>query len=87
MLPLATLFAIAWSVWRGASPLGIALMTTGLLIHIALMLGLVRASVGGVGGHAEWVRERSRRPRLLESPAWLGGLVLVLAGLAVASWW
>ena len=87
MLPLVTLIAIAWSVWRGASPLGIGLMTAGLLIHVALMLRLVRASVGGVGGHAEWVREQSRRPRLLESPAWLGGLVLVLTGLAVASWW
>ena len=87
MLPLATLIAIAWSVWRGGSPLGIGLMAAGLLIHITLMLRLARASVGGVGGHAEWVRETSRRPRLLESPAWLGGLVLVLAGLAVASWW
>ena len=87
MLPLATLVAIAWSVWRGGSPLGIGLMTAGLLVHVALMLRLVRASVGGVGGHAEWVRERSRRPRLVESPAWLGGLVLVLAGLAVVSWW
>ena len=84
MLLLATVAAIAWCVWRGASLPGVALMGAGLLIHLALTLRLVRASTGGVGGHAEWVRERSARPRLERSPAWVVGLVLILLGLAVA---
>ncbi len=86
MLPLVTLVAIAWCVWHGASPLGIGLMTAGLLVHVALTLRLVWASLGGVGGHAEWVRERSRRPRLARSPAWLVGLVFILLGLFVVLW-
>jgi hypothetical protein len=84
MVLLATMAVIAWCVWRGASPLAIALMGTGLLVHLALTLRLVRASTGGVGGHAEWVRERSARPRLERSPAWVVGLVLILLGLLIA---
>jgi hypothetical protein len=84
MLLLATMAAIAWCVWRGASLPGIALMSAGLLVHLALTLRLVRASTGGVGGHAEWVRERSARPRLERSPAWVVGLVLILLGLLIA---
>ena len=84
MLLLATVAAIAWGVWRGASLLGIALMGAGLLVHVALTLRLVRASTGGVGGHAEWVRERSARPRLERSPAWVVGLLLILSGLLIA---
>jgi hypothetical protein len=84
MLLLATVIAIAWCVWRGASVLGIALMVAGLLVHVALTVRLVRASTGGVGGHAEWVRDRSARPRLERSPAWVVGLVLILIGLLVA---
>jgi hypothetical protein len=84
MLPLATLAAIVWCMWHGANPLGIALMGAGLFIHVALTLRLVQASTGGVGGHAEWVRERSRRPRLERSPAWVVGLALILLGLLIA---
>jgi len=84
MLPLATLALIAYTAYRGGSALGIGLMVAGFLVHLALGLRLVRASMGGVGGHAEWVRESSTRPRLARSPAWLIGLVLILAGLGVA---
>jgi hypothetical protein len=86
MLPLATVAAIAWAVWRGAHPLGIALMVAGLLVQVAAILRLARASAGGVGGHAEWVRERSLRARLLASPAWLTGMLLVVAGLVLGLW-
>jgi hypothetical protein len=84
VLPLVTLALIAWTAWRGGSALGIGLMAAGLLVHVALGVRMMRASMGGVGGHAEWVRESSTRPRLARSPAWLAGLVLVLAGLGVA---
>jgi hypothetical protein len=84
MLPLATLALIAWTLWRGGSPLGAALMAAGLLVHLALGLRLARTTLGGVGGHAEWLRDTSTRPRLRRSPGWLAGLALILAGLAVA---
>jgi hypothetical protein len=87
VLPLATLALIAWTAWRGGPALAIALMAAGFLVHLALGLRMMRASMGGVGGHAEWVRESSTRPRLARSPAWLAGLVLVLAGLGVALVW
>ena len=84
MIVLATLVLIAYSVWIGAACIGIALMVAGLLIHVALGLRLVRASAGGVGGHAEWVRESSTRPRLRRSPAWLLALALIIVGFALA---
>ena len=84
MLPLATLGLIAWTAWRGGPALAIALMVAGFLVHLTLGVRMMRASMGGVGGHAEWVRAASTRPRLARSPAWLVGLVLVLAGLGVA---
>ena len=86
MLPLATLVLIGYCLWHGASALGIALMVAGLVVHLALALRLARASMGGVGGHAEWVRDLSTRPRLRRSPGWLVGFVLILAGAAVAVW-
>jgi len=86
VLLLATLAAIAWCLWRGASLPGIALMGAGLLIHLALTLRLVRASTGGVGGHAEWVRDVSLRPRLGRSSAWAVGLALLAAGIALGLW-
>lgn len=86
MLQLATLALIVFYLWRGGATLGVVLMTAGLAVHVALALRLVRASTGGVGGHAEWVRETSTRARLRESPAGLVGLVLILAGLGVAIW-
>jgi len=86
VLQLATLVLIGYCVWRGGGGLGVALMAAGFLVHLALALRVVRASMGGVGGHAEWVRAASTRPRLLRSPAWLFGLALILGGLGVAMW-
>jgi hypothetical protein len=86
VLQLATLVLIAYSIWRGAPRVAIALMAAGLLVHLALMLRLARASLGGVGAHAEWVRDVATRRRLRESPAWLVGLLLILAGFAFGLW-
>jgi len=86
MLPVATLGLLAYAVWRGAGVAGIALMTVGLLVQLALTVRLVRASAGGVGGHAEWVRDASIRPRLRRNPAWLVAIGLVLVGFGVALW-
>ena len=83
MLQTATLLLIAYALWCGAPALGVALLVAGFLVQLALTLRLLRASLGGVGGHAEWVREVSTRPRLARSPAWLLALALVLSGLAV----
>jgi hypothetical protein len=78
----AVLLVVAWA--RGGGALGLGLMAVGLAVQLALVARLARASVGGVGGHAEWVRDASTRPRLARSPVWLLGAGLVLAGLAVA---
>jgi len=86
VLQLATLGLIAYSVWRGTSWLAVALMAAGFAVHLALMARFTRASLGGVGAHAEWVREVATRRRVRESPAWLVGLLLILAGLAVGLW-
>jgi hypothetical protein len=83
MILLATLALLAWALWQGA-PLGaVACLLAGLVIEVALVLRLARASTGGVGGHAEWVRERAVRPRLLQSPAWLAAMMLVVAGVGL----
>ncbi len=84
MMLLATLGLIAWALWRGAAGLAVGLMLAGFLVHLALALRLVRTLEGGVGGHAEWLRDTSVRPRVRRSPAWLVGLALILAGLALA---
>jgi hypothetical protein len=75
---------MAYTAWRGGPALAVALMAAGFVVHVALAVRMMRASMGGVGGHAEWLRDASLRPRLARSPAWLLGLVLVLAGLGVA---
>jgi len=85
LLPLA-LALIAYGLWRGTSPLGVGLMTLGFLLHLWGTLRLARATTDPVGGHAEWVRERSTRPRLAASPAWAAGVVLLVAGLALVLW-
>lgn len=86
MLLLLTVALLAYFVWRGGNPLGIGLIAAGLLVEMVLVLRLLRATVGGVGGHAEWVRDVSRRPRLQRSPGWLGAAALVIAGAAIALW-
>ncbi len=85
LLPLA-LALVAYGLWRGGSPLGVALMALGFVLHAWITLRLARATTDPVGGHAEWVRERSTRPRLLASPAWALGTALLLGGLALVLW-
>lgn len=83
MLLLLPITLLAYFAWRGGHPLGIALIAVGLIIELTLALRMLRASVGGVGGHAEWVRDVSRRPRLERNPAWLWATVLVVVGALV----
>ena len=64
--------------------LGLALLAAGVLIQVVLALRVMRATQAGVGGHAEWVRDVSVRPRLQRNPAWLLGSALVAIGAAVA---
>jgi hypothetical protein len=75
---------MAYTAWRGGPALAVAIMAAGFVVHVALAVRMMRASMGGVGGHAEWLRDASLRPRLARSPAWLLGLVLIIAGLGVA---
>jgi hypothetical protein len=85
MLPLVTLPLIVYYLWRGGALLGVLLMSAGLVVHSLMLLRIVRATAGGVGGHAEWVRDTSTRPRLARHPAWVVGIALVVAGLVVAN--
>ena len=84
MLPVAGFLLLLYCVWRGGHPVGIALLGAGVGIHVVLLLRLMRATAGGVGGHAEWVRDVSVRPRMRRSPAWLVGAALVALGASVA---
>lgn len=84
MILVATVILLACALWRDAPWGAIACMLAGLAVQVMLVLRLARATVGGVGGHAEWVRERAVRPRVMRDPAWLAGAALVLAGLM---WW
>jgi hypothetical protein len=84
MLPLAGFALLLYCLWRDGNPIGIALLAAGVLIHVVLTLRLVRATAGGVGGHAEWVRDVSTRPRMRASPAWLVGAALVAIGASLA---
>ena len=86
MIPLAALVALLLFAWRGAGPVTLALLAAGFLVTFVLSLRVLRASVGGVGGHAEWVRDVSLRPRLARSPAWAVGVGLVAAGIALGLW-
>lgn len=84
MLLLLPLILLGFFAWRGGHALGIIMICAGLVIELVLAMRLLRASVGGVGGHAEWVREVARRPRIDRDPAWLAATMLVLAGALVA---
>lgn len=84
MLPVAGFLLLLYCVWRGGHPVGVALLGLGVGIHVVLLLRLLRATAGGVGGHAEWVRDVSLRPRLRRSPAWLVGSALVALGASLA---
>jgi len=84
MILAASLLALAWLLWRGAGALAVLLVAAGVAVQIALAVRFVQATTGGVGGHAEWVRETSHRPRLARSPVWTIGAALVAAGVALA---
>ncbi len=84
MLPLSGFLLLLYCLWRGGNPIGVAVLAVGVLIHVVLLLRLMRATTGGVGGHAEWVRDVSHRPRLERSPAWLVGSALVAIGASLA---
>jgi hypothetical protein len=84
MLPLATLALIVLSAWRGVHPGALLLMAASLALQVIVLTALARASAGGVGAHAEWIRATVTRPRLRRSPAWLASVALLLAGLALA---
>ena len=62
------------------------MIALGLAIELVLALRVARASMGGVGGHAEWVRDVSKRPRLQRSPIWLWSTALVALGAVIALW-
>jgi len=84
VLPVAGFLLLLYCLWRGGNPLGIVLLASGVLVHVVLMLRLLKATAGGVGGHAEWVRDVSLRPRMRRSPAWLVGSALVALGASLA---
>ncbi len=84
MMPLLGFALLVYCVLRGGNPLGLVLLAAGVLMHVVLALRMARASTGGVGGHAEWVRDVSSRPRLERSPAWMVGAALVAVGAAIA---
>jgi hypothetical protein len=84
MLPLSGFLLLLYCLWRGGNPIGVAVLAAGVVVHVVLLLRLLRATAGGVGGHAEWVRDVSHRPRLERSPAWLVGSALVAIGASLA---
>lgn len=84
MLLLLPIVLLAYFAWQGGHVLGIVLIVVGLVIELRLVLQMVRATVGGVGGHAEWVRDVSRRPRLARDPMWSWATALVVLGWLLA---
>ena len=84
MLPILTMIALVWAVLAGARPLALGLLAAGLILQVVLTARLVRTTLGGVGGHAEWVRAMSVRPRLDRTPAWGLGIALAVAGVIAA---
>lgn len=84
MIPLVALLALLFFAWRGAGAVSLALLAAGFAASFLLSIRMLRASVGGVGGHAEWVRDVSLRPRLGSSPAWGVSLLLIVCGMLSA---
>ena len=75
---------LVWLAWRGAPAMALGFVATGWLLHVLMTARLVRAQLGGAGGHAEWVRASSLRPRIRRSPAWWWGWSLMAVGVALA---
>jgi hypothetical protein len=84
LLPILTVVALVWALVEGARPLALGLLAAGLVVQVVLTARLVRTTLGGVGGHAEWVRAMSVRPRLDRTPAWGLGIALAVAGVVAA---
>jgi hypothetical protein len=78
------MIALVWAVVERARPLALCLLAAGLIVQVVLTVRLVRTTLGGVGGHAEWVRAMSVRPRLDRTPAWGVGIALAAAGVLAA---
>lgn len=86
MIALAALALLGLFAWLGAGPLPLVLLAAGAGWSFVLSVRMLRASVGGVGGHAEWVRDVSTRPRLARSPAWGAAVALIASGAALGLW-
>ena len=84
MLVLLSCTALLFLLLTGAPIVATGLVGLGVVLQLVLVARLARATVGGVGGHAEWVRDVSRRPRLRSDPLWLAATGLVVAGLLLA---
>lgn len=84
MLIFLPILLLLWFSFRGGDPLGLALIAAGLVVEVFLVLRIMTASTGGVGGHAEWVRDVSERPRLRRHPLWFWATGLVVVGAVVA---
>ena len=84
MVPVLTTIALVWALVARARPLALGLLAAGLAVQVVLTARLMRTTLGGVGGHAEWVRAMSVRPRLDRSPAWGLGIALAVAGVVAA---
>jgi hypothetical protein len=86
MIALVGLLLLGVFAWLGAGFLPLALLATGAVWTFVLSVRMLRASVGGVGGHAEWVRDVSTRPRLSRSPAWGAAVALIATGAILGLW-
>lgn len=84
MIQIAGVALLLYCIGRGGNPIGIALLASGVVLHLVLTVRLLRVTRGAGGGHAEWVREVSDRPRARNTPAWLAGSALVAIGAVVA---
>lgn len=83
MLLLLTLAALVYGVLRDGSPAGMLLLLASALLQLYVTVRLAQATATPAGAHAEWVRTRSTRPRLLASPLWTVALLLAVTGLAL----
>ena len=84
MVPVLTAIAFVWALVARARPLALGLLGAGLVVQVVLTARLMRTTLGGVGGHAEWVRATSVRPRLDRSLGWGLGIALAVAGVLAA---
>jgi hypothetical protein len=86
MISLVALVLLLLFAWSGAGPFALGFLAAGFVWTVVLSVRTLKASVGGVGGHAEWVRDVSTRPRLSRSPAWGAAVALIATGTALGLW-